>query len=433
MSLKTTTIRLDELPDDRFLKNPLRTHVGARKTTILPSGHKIISRTMPTGDGLKRATSVPSKVLPTGNAANGSRERLKGSSTEDDEDDEADDEDEDDEDDDDASGANDDRMTALRRRLQQASTDSGGLGPFSVSAKTNRCTLQFVAGFNNILGSFSKQAASVTIRFGDIVRSADNIELSNKLSSYDSTRTVPISLRVLGTSLGDMERFCALELYDNSGKPLFSKFVTKHNTSDLVIQSGFPLFLFQKGGANTVLLNPPSLTNEHKSFWSFNMDTLEKNTSTFHAPGSGESFKMVKRDSVCAKLMDYALSIKNKIIIPRLLENDKFFSADDKTTLKIPLELYTKVVQAYKKKLAQVQASSYDLSTIKVVLKVLDLAKENNLVDVKQISGHVALEVVAHIPRRSELNEDSENVREYLRRTQVDNGETSDEESDDDI
>lgn len=431
MSLRTTSIRLDELPSERYLANPLRTQAGARKTTLV-GGHRIASRTLPTGNELLKRQSSSSKAppLPNSAAANAAaRDRLKGSSSSDD-----DEEDVDNDDEDESETAGEDRMTALRRRLQQTSGDGGGLGPFSVAAKTNRCTLTFVAGFNNILGSFSKQAASVTIRFSDIVRAADNIEVSNKLASYDPTRTVPISLRVLGTSLGDMERFCALEVYDASGKPLFSKFVTKHNTSDLVIQSGYPLFMFNKGGNNTVMLNPPALTQEHRSFWSFNLDTLEKNTTTYTVPGpNGESFKLVKKDSLCAKLMDYALSVKNKIINPRLLENDKFFSADDKTILKIPLELYTKVVQAYKKKLAQVQSSSFDLSSIKVVLKILDLAKENNLVDIKTISGHVALQVEAHIPRRSDLNEDAENVKDYLKRTQVDKAETSDEDSDDDI
>ena len=431
MSLRTTPIKLDELPSERYLANPLRAQTGARKTTLV-GGHRIASRTLPTGgELLKRQGSAPKAPLPNSAAANGgAQNRLKGSSSED-EDDDGDDDDEDDESDE---AGGEDRMTALRRRLQQTSGDGGGLGPFSVAAKTNRCTLTFVAGFNNILGSFSKQAASVTIRFSDIVRAADDIEVSNKLASYDPTRTVPISLRVLGTSLGEMERFCALEIYDASGKPLFSKFVTKHNTSDLVIQSGYPLFMFYKGGNNTVMLNPPALTQEHRSFWSFNLDTLEKNTTTYTVPGpNGESFKLVKKDSLCAKLMDYALSVKNKIISPRLLENDKFFSADDKTILKIPFELYTKVVQAYKKKLAQVQSSSFDLSSMKVVLKVLDLAKENNLVDIKTISGHIALQVDAHIPRRSVLNEDAENVKDYLKRTQVDKQDTSDEDSDDDI
>jgi hypothetical protein len=187
-----------------------------------------------------------------------------------------------------------------------------------------------------VCGSASKNAASVNIRFAEIVKSADNPEIANKLSSFDATRTVPISLRVLGTSLGDFEKHCAVEVYDAAGKPLFSKFVQKHNSADAAFTSGYPLFLLCKGGSNTIMFNPPALSNDHKNYWCFTMETLEKNTSSYVNPSTQEQFKIIKKNSRCAALLDYALSVKNRIIIPRLLENAAYQLPDDQVQSAAP-------------------------------------------------------------------------------------------------
>jgi hypothetical protein len=71
---------------------------------------------------------------------------------------------------------------------------------------------------------------------------------------------------------------------------------------------------------------------------------------------------------------------------------------DDPNVLRIPVKLYTDVYNAYKKKLQIVNDNSYDLSNIKVVLKPLQMSHEMGLIDPAATSGHICLELIAHIP-----------------------------------
>ncbi len=376
---------LDELPDDRFLKNPLRTREAAPalRVTAAPNAKTVATRVNSGLFGLRK--SGDAEVEPVG-----------------------DNEDEDDEDED-----HDDQPGR-----------EGELGPFTLLSKTNKTKLVFVAGFKDMTGS-----ASVNIRFSDIVKAADNPEVAGRLNTFDPTRTVPISLRVLGTSLGEAEKHCALEVYDATGKPLFSRFVHKHHNSDAVYTSGYPLFLFAKGGSNMILFNPPALSNDHKNYWSFTMETLEKNTSSYVNPSTNEHFKIIKKNSRCAALLDYALSVKNRVVIPRLLQNPAYQLPDDPDNIRVPLDMYTKTRDAYRKKLSEIQSSSYDLSTIKVVLKPLELAKETKAFQPEAVAGHAVIEVVAHIPKKADLQDDQENIQEYMHRVSAVGGDdASDEE-----
>lgn len=259
-------------------------------------------------------------------------------------------------------------------------------------ANTNRCSFQFVAAFKDVNGALSKSSASVVIQFSEVLRHADTPDTYSRL---DPRRTIPIYVRVVGTSLSEeFQRVCAVEVYDASGKPMYSKFVHKHNNAESALATGYPMFLYSKGGQNNIFFNPPELSSDHKNYWTFTLETLEKNTSLFVNPSSNEKFVIIKKDSACAKLMQYALSERNDIVRnPPLLEHPTYQNPNDPDNIRLPIELYNKVKAAYRKKcafacvcafaavtlhsrLGEIAATSFDMSSIKVVLKPLDLAKE---------------------------------------------------------
>lgn len=267
--------------------------------------------------------------------------------------------------------------------------------------ETSQTKLTFVASFRDLAGAMTGKNAGCNIRWADIMRGAAEAGVAEKMNNFDPSKTIPTSLRVLGTSLGDAEKHCAIEVYDANGKPLFSKFMGKHNGADQCHTMGFPLFLVKKGAHNRMLYNAPKLSEDHKNFWSFDLNTLDKNSEVYRNPATGEVFRLVKRASKSAALLDYALSVKNRIVVnPRLLENPSYCSADDPDVLRIPTKLYNDVYNAYKKKLQMVNDNSYDLSNLKVLLKPLQMSHELGLIDPASTSGHVCLEIMAHIPAK---------------------------------
>lgn len=282
-------------------------------------------------------------------------------------------------------------------------------GPFAKVANTNQCSFQFVAAFKDVSGSLSKASASVTIQFSEVLRHADTPDSFSKL---DPRRTIPIYVRITGTSLSDEHRrVCAIEVYDAAGKALYSKFVHKHSSNDAAVATGYPLFLFEQGAQNNIFFHPPELSSDHKTYWTFTMETLERNTSMFVNPSTGEQYVIIKKDSGCAKLMQYALSERNDIVRnPWLLENPAYQNPNDPDNIRLPIDMFNKVKAAYRKKLGEIAATSFDLSSIRVVLKPLELAKEmwaehvrsplpgSPVTNVNNVWGHIGIEVLAHIP-----------------------------------
>ena len=397
MSLTSKSIALDQLPDQRIF-NPLRGKYQPRRrdeeAPSAPAPPPPQQQQQPA-----RGSGLFSRIAP---APPPSQQQQQAPAARDDAD--SSDEDAGDEDD-----ARDERALALRRP-RHAPVASG---PFAKVANTNRCQFQFVAGFKDISGSLSKNSASVTIQFSEVLRHADTPDTFNKL---DPKRTIPIYVRVAGTSLSDEFRnVCSLEVYDAASKPLYSKFVHKHNNSEAAMASGYPLFMYSPGAQNNIFFHPPELSADHKTYWTFTMATLERNTSMFVNPSTGEQYVIIKKDSACAKLMQYALSERNDIVRnPSLLENPAYQNPNDADNIRIPVDLYNKVKSAYRRKLGEIAATSFDLSSIRVVLKPLDLAKEmfveasrstggaGGVPNVNHIWGHVAIEVYAHIPNAAD-------------------------------
>jgi hypothetical protein len=75
----------------------------------------------------------------------------------------------------------------------------------------------------------------------------------------------------------------------------------------------------------------------------------------------------VKRSSRAAAMLDYALSVKNNAVVPRLLANKAYFLSDDPNLLKIPEKMFTDVYTAYKTKLESINGQSYTQDTHKIL------------------------------------------------------------------
>jgi hypothetical protein len=74
------------------------------------------------------------------------------------------------------------------------------------------------------------------------------------------------------------------------------------------------------------------------------METLEKHTSMFVNPSTGEQYVIIKKDSGCAKLMQYALSERNDIVRnPNLLDHPHYQNPNDPDNIRLPIDMYTKV------------------------------------------------------------------------------------------
>jgi hypothetical protein len=398
-------IALDQLPDQRIF-NPLR---GKAKSTRSGAPPASAAAGRPPQAGRPRPPEPPaparagglfSRMAPAAQQPRANAETYESS-----------DEEEDDDDGEDSPSEPEARRG--RRTVPRGLEGAVASGPFAKVANTNQCRFQFVAAFKDVNGSLSKSSASVTVQFSEILRYADT---PDSFSRLDPRRTIPIYVRVAGTSLSeDFQRVCALEVYDAAGKQMYSKWVHKHNSSEAAVATGYPLFLYQKGGQNNIFFNPPELSSDHKTYWTFTMETLEKNTSMFVNPTTGEQYVIIKKDSGCAKLMQYALSERNDIVRnPWLLENPAYQNPNDPDNIRLPIDMYNKVKAAYRKKLGEIAATSFDLSSVKVVLKPLDLAKEMwaehsrapqagvAVPNVNHVWGHVALEVCAHIPAADE-------------------------------
>lgn len=336
MSLRVDKLKIDRLPTKEELANPLRTRLAAPQRI----------------EGARQAKpSIVRRLMPP---------RAPDTS-----------------DDSDSDSSEDDDRAVEKSKL---------LGPFTVRAKTREAKLSFVACFKE------SSTGPVTIRFSDLVKNSDSAEIAETLNTFDCTRTVPISLRVTGMNFapGTVNN-CHVEIYDHSGKSLFSKNVVKAN-NDTVFNVGFPLFMFVAGKENMVLYNPPVLSEEHLSWWQFDLSSLETDVGNYTHPTTRESFKTFAKNSMVANLMNFCLSIRNKLIVPPLLVNPSYASKDHDGIIQLPADLFVQAFNALKKKMAEISSKSFDLSSIKVFLKPFPGAHGSPL------HGSIGLELVAHVP-----------------------------------
>jgi len=310
-------------------------------------------------------------------------------------------------------------------------------GPFVFSPKTNKLKLTMVAGFADVGSTLNGDGGVVDIRWADILKSANDAGLVNQLSRFDPHKCIPISLRILGTNLGDREPHMAIEVYDASTppKPLYSSCGYKHSTDETSHVAGYPLFLLSSG-QNMILHNPPKFTDELSAYWHLNLGLLERGVEQYRNPSTGDRFRLVKKNSRAAAMLDYALSVKNNAVVPRLLQNKSYCLSDDPSLLKIPEKMYQDVHSAYRTKLESINGQSYNLSKLRFKLKPLALSRD--YIRSHPVGhAHAMFELITHAPQVVDPNESDASYNwpapMPMRRGADDDDDDEDDDDDDDL
>jgi hypothetical protein len=140
---------------------------------------------------------------------------------------------------------------------------------------------------------------------------------------FNPRGTLPIGLRILGATVGAHSDFTAhfgVKLLDANGKSIQTSH-TVFSPSDggsgaKKVDVGFPLHLLRQhavsDGASSALEEAPDLLNDHKHYWHISMEDLDKGVTEFVDPSTGGQFKLIDKSNTAAKLMRFALSVKNK-------------------------------------------------------------------------------------------------------------------------
>ena len=140
---------------------------------------------------------------------------------------------------------------------------------------------------------------------------------------FNPRGTLPIGLRILGATVGahsDFTAHFAVKLLDANGKSIQTPHtVFSPGDGGSVAKKtdvGFPLHLLRQHavseGASSALEEAPDLLEDHKHYWHISMDDLEKGVTEFVDPTTGGQFKLIDKKNTAAKLLRYALSVKNK-------------------------------------------------------------------------------------------------------------------------
>lgn len=279
---------------------------------------------------------------------------------------------------------------------QQSEDGFLSMNPVLVNSQSGTMTMRINVGLSNLSCDANCDGNIVKWSFQDVIQSIPDGDLRNEVKKFNSQFAVPKSLKVLGTSLGEFENYFALQVFDNSTplRPLHTVTGFKVNSSDQVYGSGYPLYLL-KHGQNSVLLKSGTFNSEHLAYWSLNMDMLEHDVSLLHMPGKNTENVLIRKDSQAANMANYALSVKNSMVMPPLLENPAYTYAVDQDFIIMPKNLFSDVKEAYKNKFEEVKQGSYDLSSIFFKLVPLPgVAKEKlEMID----NAYVSLEIVAHM------------------------------------
>jgi hypothetical protein len=282
----------------------------------------------------------------------------------------------------------------------EAEVDELAAGPFAIVPHTQEVCIKYTSAFKWDENSHSAGLTS-TVEFASLYAGLTSA-IKTKVAKYNRRNTLPISLRVLGATVG-MDKSKGLEdhfhfsLLDKSGKSLGARFAGADKSG-----IGFPLHLLRHDSAASALEKPPSLLDDHRQYWHISLRDLVRDVEILKMPGerSSEEYVLIKRDSISALLCHYALSVKNHEI-EDLLSNEQFFFENNPDIIKVPKELFDDVYEAYKNKLSEVQKTSFDISELKAILVPLqgskDILKQKQLILTGE-PAYVTFELKVWIP-----------------------------------
>jgi hypothetical protein len=223
-----------------------------------------------------------------------------------------------------------------------------------------------------------QSVATTTLAFSILFHSAaDEIKLTTSTISSSLTpseakvfrslnfaHSSPISLQIVGAHVPAWAKFSSLLVTDNSKtpKPLHPSVVWRSSSSDRAIPSGFPLFW---AASQPVITRETALESvENLNFWGAELSDIKNGVRNIDAPNPQDSTVIFHEDSIAAAACNYALSEKNHIIKPPLLQNDQYRYAKDKKYIELSRSQFNHVSAAFEKKFAEVRASVFDLSML---------------------------------------------------------------------
>lgn len=288
----------------------------------------------------------------------------------------------------------------------EAEVDALAVGPFAVVPHTQEVCIKYTA-----LYKFKKddELMSQEIAFPSLyegLTASMSEELRRKLRKYNPKATLPISLRVLGATVGankslGVEDLFAFRLLDKGDKSLGASFASSAGAI------GFPLHMLRHDSSASALDKPPSLLDDHKQYWHIDLKDLIRDVEIMKLPGQNSEFVVIKRDSLSAHLCHYALSVKNHEIDDLLNNRDYFFESqpDFPEFIKLPKDMFDDVYTAYKTKLAEVDKTSYDISTLKCQLVPLGPAARGSIRSMLADGepAHITFELKVYIPVKEDL------------------------------
>lgn len=292
-------------------------------------------------------------------------------------------------------------------------------GPYQeYRPETARVRVKYTVAFHKDSGAFGE----VKLTFKDMVAGLRNADGSDKLGTsapvkiesddaatagarFSSTHSLPISLRIVAArvtdSLGtDLTGRFAFKLKDNKGKCINSDFPYKDSAATAGAAAkkvGYPLYLAADPDTREALEAPRDLLDEHKDYWMVKMDHLKENVTQFTDPVSNSVMVLMDRNGRPALLSEHALSKRNSIVTPDLRQHPAYrFPANPNNVLQIPLNMYGEVVNAYRKKLEEVDSKSFDLTNVFALLEPLPVFI--NHANEQALDGLVTFELVMHMP-----------------------------------
>ena len=304
------------------------------------------------------------------------------------------------------------------------------VGPFAVVPGTDEVEFELTAGFR------TQKHSSVKVKFQQLLESVTGSGtegLRAKLTRYNPKGVLPISLQVLGATVGrdpHLANHFTFRVTDSLGKPIHSVRCYKNDgqRGAAVSTLGFPLHLLSNEPSASALTEAPALLEDHRHYWHIDLKDLHARTSPLIEPRTRQEFKLVPRDSPSAALCHYALSVKNNIV-QDFINNSNFISLDHDNVLKLPIGLFNDVYDAYATKLAEVQRTSYDISHIVAHLEALPLSSDLMTED---LPAYVTFRLRVHMPVSDTIMADNGTLV-VARAPELNAGEDDDDDEDDEL
>jgi len=271
-------------------------------------------------------------------------------------------------------------------------------GPFAYVPEFKSIKLTIVVGFDKRAGAAGVRhgdaGSFVAVTWNDVLKAAETAGVSSKIAAYNPQRCMPTSVRVLATNLADFANHFAIEIFDSSkpAKALHTVIGYKNSTSSTSSTAGFPLFMLEHA-KNKILLKPQKLSADHAVYWNADISILRNGMNRWTHPVTREIFLIGDKSTRCASMLHHALSVKHQHITPPFLVNPLYTVPGESNLFKLPESYANAAISAYSKKFDEIQAQSYDFSTIYVHLK--PLANSAAHFEAKEfLGGSIAIELV---------------------------------------